>query len=308
MLETDATHDPARRSFVETANLARADFPLQNLPFGIFEPPGDNTGRGGVAIGDKILDIAAALEAGLVSGPAEKAASAAKGPSLNALMALGNRVAPACARGCATSSTPKARARQGRSARSRPHKPGVDGDAGRDRQFHRFSHLELPPRDPSFKGSGGCKFQEHAHRRHSRASSVRVSGGTITRPHGQWLGAENVVRFGPRRALDYELEVGAFIGLGNELGGPIALEDARSHMFGVCLLNDWSARDIQRWEYQAAWSLSGEKLRYHHFAVDRSLSTALRTFPRSPLSPARRIPIRSLTLTASAIAPRVEST
>ena len=83
---------------------------------------------------------------------------------------------------------------------------------------------------------------------HSRASSVRVSGGTITRPHGQWLDNENMMRFGPTRALDYELEVGAFVGIGNELGRPIPIEDAHTHIFGYCLLNDWSARDIQRAE------------------------------------------------------------
>ncbi len=83
---------------------------------------------------------------------------------------------------------------------------------------------------------------------HSRASSVRVSGGAITRPRGQWLDNESIMRFGPTRALDYELEVGAFVGIGNELGRPIPIEDARTHIFGYCLLNDWSARDIQRAE------------------------------------------------------------
>ena len=95
MLETDATHDPARRSFVEAANLSHADFPLQNLPFGIFKRGEDESSRGGVAIGDQIFDLAAAQEAGLFSGLAEKAAIAARGPTLNPLMALGNRAASA---------------------------------------------------------------------------------------------------------------------------------------------------------------------------------------------------------------------
>ncbi|MBV9755346.1 MAG: fumarylacetoacetate hydrolase family protein, partial [Hyphomicrobiales bacterium] len=83
---------------------------------------------------------------------------------------------------------------------------------------------------------------------HSRASSVRVGGRAIARPNGQWLDADNIMRFGPTRALDFELEVGAFIGLGNDLGAPIAIENARKHIFGYCLLNDWSARDVQRVE------------------------------------------------------------
>ena len=95
MLEIDATHDPARRSFVEAANLARADFPLQNLPVGIFKRPKDKVGRGGVAIGNQIFDVAAGLEAGLFAGLAEKAAVAASEPKLNALMRLGNRAASA---------------------------------------------------------------------------------------------------------------------------------------------------------------------------------------------------------------------
>jgi fumarylacetoacetase len=83
---------------------------------------------------------------------------------------------------------------------------------------------------------------------HSRASSVRVSGGTIGRPHGQWLDGQGGVQFGPTQALDYELEVGAYIGPGNALGEPVGIEGAREQIFGYCLLNDWSVRDVQRWE------------------------------------------------------------
>ena len=248
MLGTDATHDPARRSFVESANLARADFPLQNLPFGIFKRSGDEVGRGGVAIGDKILDLAAAQEAGLFSGLAEKAAVAAKGPVLNALMALGNHAASAL------------RARLGNllevdSRERRKIEPLLVPMSEASMQmpvavgnFTDFltSSYHSERLSPSGKVPPSFKTMPIAY--HSRASSVRLSGGTVTRPHGQWLDAENIMRFGPTRALDYELEIGAFVGAGNELGQPIAIEDARTHIFGYCLLNDWSARDIQRAE------------------------------------------------------------
>jgi fumarylacetoacetase len=81
-----------------------------------------------------------------------------------------------------------------------------------------------------------------------RATSVRASGEDVRRPNGQWRRADGTVQFGPCEQLDFELEVGMFVGRGNALGEPVAIDDATSHMFGYCLLNDWSARDIQRWE------------------------------------------------------------
>lgn len=248
MLETDATHDPARRSFVETANLARADFPLQNLPFGIFKRRGDEIGRGGVAIGDKILDLAAAQEAGLFSGPAEKAAVAARGPFLNPLMALGNHAATALRARLCNLLDADSRERE----KVEPHLvPMSEGSMQMPVALGNFtdfltSSFHSERLSPTGKVPPSFKSMPIAY--HSRASSVRVSGGTITRPHGQWLDNENMMRFGPTRALDYELEVGAFVGIGTELGRPIPIEDAPTHIFGYCLLNDWSARDIQRAE------------------------------------------------------------
>jgi fumarylacetoacetase len=248
LLDTDATHDPARRSFVETANLARADFPLQNLPFGIFKRRGDDTGRGGVAIGDKILDLAAAQEAGLFSGPAEKAAVAARGPFLNPLMALGNHVASALRARLCNLLDAESRERD----KVEPHLvPMSEASMQMPVALGNFtdfltSSFHSERLSPTGKVPPSFKTMPIAY--HSRASSVRVSGGTVTRPHGQWLDNESIMRFGPTRALDYELEVGAFVGIGNELGRPIPIEDARTHIFGYCLLNDWSARDIQRAE------------------------------------------------------------
>jgi len=248
VLGTDVTHDPARRSFVEAANLARADFPLQNLPFGIFKRPSDEVGRGGVAIGDRILDLARGHEAGLFSGAAEAGAAAAKGPVLNPLMALGNDVASALrARLCNLLDT-ESRERD----KVEPHlvpmsevsmqMPVAVGD------FTDFLTSSFHSERLSPTGKVPPSFKTMPIAYHSRASSVRVGGRAIARPNGQWLDADNIMRFGPTRALDFELEVGAFIGLGNDLGAPIAIENARKHIFGYCLLNDWSARDVQRVE------------------------------------------------------------
>ncbi|SED31032.1 fumarylacetoacetate hydrolase [Rhizobiales bacterium GAS191] len=252
MLETDATHDPARRSFVETANLARADFPLQNLPFGIFRRQGDKAGRGGVAIGDQIFDLAAAREVSLFSGLAETAAVAACEPKLNALMALGNQPAQAL----------RARLANLLDAEG-PERRKLEAMADRLLVPMAEAVMELPTTIGNFtdfltssfhserlapSGKVAANFKSMPIAYHSRASSVRVSGGTVLRPHGQWLDEAGAPHFGPSLALDYELELGAYIGAGNALGSPIALDDARAHIFGYCLLNDWSVRDVQRWE------------------------------------------------------------
>ncbi len=252
MLEIDATHDPARRSFVEAANLARADFPLQNLPFGIFRRPRDKVGRGGVAIGDQIFDIAAGLEAGLFSGLAEKGAIAASGPKLNALMALGNRAAAALRlRLCNLLDA------------DGPQRDKVEALADRLLVPMSQAVMELPVAIGNFtdfltssfhrerlapSGVVGANFKSMPIAYHSRASSVRISGESIARPNGQWLDAARAPQFGPTQRLDFELEAGAFIGPGNRLGEPVALDEARQQLFGFCLLNDWSARDVQRFE------------------------------------------------------------
>lgn len=251
MNDLDATHDASRHSFVEAANRADAEFPLQNLPFGVFRRPGQASGRGGVAIGDKIFDLAAAREAGFFSGAEEAAAAAAGGPTLNGLMALGNEAASILrARLCdlldATSSKRKAIEASGEAllvpmSAAEMMLPTQVGSFT-DFLTSGFHSTRLSP-----TGKLALNFMSMPIAYHSRASSVRA-GGTVTRPHGQWLGADNAVRFGPTRQLDYELEVGAFIGLGNALGHPVPVSKAPNYLFGYCLLNDWSVRDIQRWE------------------------------------------------------------
>jgi len=252
-MRLNETHDPARRSWVLTANHPGTDFPIQNLPLGIFCENG--FARAGVAIGDRILDLAAALDLGFFSGEAAVAARAASGGSLNNLMALGPR--------------PRSILRARLSDLLRLDSPErAQAEPHADRLLVRMSSAEmlLPARIGNFTDFVCSTF--HAQRAvrkpldsplapalchmpvayHGRASSVRISGEEVRRPHGQFKDSEGTVVFGPSRALDFELEVGAFVSTGNPLGSPISIDSAPAHIFGYCLVNDWSARDVQFWE------------------------------------------------------------
>ena len=251
MATLNETHDPKRRAWVAAANADGCDFPIQNLPFGVFARAG-GVGHGGVAIGDQIVDLAAAV--GLFSGAALEAAKAACGANLNALMALGN--APASALRARLSDL----LRDGgpddlRRIAGRALVPMADvtmllpARTGAFTDFLTSSyHTERggrasrpdSPLPPCFK------YLPVAY--NSRASSLRASGATILRPNGQWKHPDGEVRFGPTEALDFELEVGLFIGPGNPIGAPVPMSQIQDRMFGYCLLNDWSARDIQAWE------------------------------------------------------------
>jgi fumarylacetoacetase len=253
----DETHDPGRTSWVESAN-GHKIFPIQNLPHGVFSPDG-GTSRGGIAIGEKIFDVSAALEVGLFSGLALEAAQAASGRSLNAWL----ESAPAARRALRRrvgelldSNGTEAASLQGianrllhDAARCTLHLPARVGDftdffAG---IHHAYTAGTISrPENPLMPN---YKYVPVAY--HSRASSVRPSGGTVRRPNGQRKPPEQTAPdFGPCRNLDYELELGVWIGPGNALGAPIPIAEASSHIAGFCLLNDWSARDIQSWESQ----------------------------------------------------------
>ncbi|MCC7486694.1 MAG: fumarylacetoacetase [Burkholderiales bacterium] len=251
----DETLDPARRSWVATAN-DHPEFPIQNLPFGVFSPPG-GAPRGGVAIGGRILDLGAALDAGLFSGEAERAAAAAAGPVLNPLMALGAGPRAALRRRLSglLAADGAERARVERLApRLLParaectlHVPAAIGDytdffAGIHHASNSGKRIgREPPLMPNYKHVPVAY--------HSRASSVVVSGTPVRRPAGQRVRAgAGAPSFGPCERLDFELELGAWIGPGNALGEPVPVGRAAGHVVGLCLLNDWSARDIQRWE------------------------------------------------------------
>ena len=252
-MKLNETHDPARRSWVAAANHPGTDFPIQNLPFGIFREGG--TTRAGVAIGDRILDVAAALDLGFLSGEAATAARAASGDYLNGLMALGPRPASTL------------RARLSDLLRvDGPERPRVESHAGRLLVPMSSAEMLLPAKVGNFTDFVCSTF--HAQRAarkpldsplapvlshmpvayHGRASSVRISGEEVRRPHGQFKDAEGAIVFGSSKALDFELEVGAFVSTGNPLGSPIPIDSAPAHIFGYCLLNDWSTRDVQFWE------------------------------------------------------------
>lgn len=254
---SDETHDPSRRSWVESANDAAADFPIQNLPFGVFRRrEGGDAARVGVAIGDQILDVAACASAGFLTSEAALAARRCAQPQLNDLMMLGRSATAALRR--SLSAFLDASAERNGEDRSRVLVPMRDAELllpvriGDYTDFYAsIDHATnvgsmFRPDNPLLPNYKWVPIGYHG-----RASSIVVSGTNVRRPVGQTRdGANGPPTFGPSRRLDYELEVGAFIGVGNALGMPIAIDDADEHLFGLCLLNDWSARDIQTWEYQ----------------------------------------------------------
>lgn len=252
----DATHDPRRSTWVESAD-GHPDFPIQNLPFGVFSPPG-GLPRGGIAIGEEIFDIAVADAAGLFTGEAAHAGHAARGPSLNQLMALGagpRRALRARVSELLDADDAQRRRAQAVSGLIHParqctlHLPAAIGDytdfyAGIYHAAHVGALLRPEsPLPPSYK------YLPIAY--HGRASTVVASGTDFCRPVGQRKPRDAAVpRYEPSRNLDFELELGIWIGPGNALGAPIPIAAAEGHIAGFCLLNDWSARDIQGWEYQ----------------------------------------------------------
>jgi fumarylacetoacetase len=236
----DATHDPSLTSWVETANRPDSDFPIQNLPYASFRKPGEERVRVGVAIGDMLLDATQAVSI----------------ESLTAVLAM--------------SRAQRTSLRQRLSELLANYSP----EAERATMPLSEAELLLPCDIPNYtdfftsidhaRNAGGLfrpdqpltpnyKWMPVAY--HSRASSVVLGGTPVRRPWGQIVanspantGQKPV--YAPSRMLDYELEVGAFLGPGNALGQPIPIANAEDHLLGVCLLNDWSARDIQIWESQ----------------------------------------------------------
>lgn len=248
----DETHDIARASWVASAN-GHPMFPLQNLPLGVFSPD-EGGARGGIAIGDKIFDIGAALEAGLFAGPALFAAQAASGRSMNALLQAGPEARLAlrhAVSGLLAGDNAEAPKHAGRllhdAARCEMHLPARVGnftDFFAGIHHARAGGMINRPESPL---QPNYKYVPVAY--HSRASSVRVSGAPVRRPNGQRKPPDQAAPdFGPCRDLDYELELGVWIGPGNDLGTPVPIAEAGRHIAGFCLLNDWSARDMQRWE------------------------------------------------------------
>ncbi len=245
------THDPARRSFVESANAPDTDFSIQNLPFGVFKPE-IGTPRVGVAIGDQIFDVSAAAKS--FDGPAAELARDCGISYLNIPMQRGAAAFSAL-----------------RLALSRLLSV-EHGDRGLRKYLIPMASVQLvkPMTIPNFTDFYASVFHATNTGRafrpdnpllpnykyvpvayHGRASSVIVSGTPFKRPRGQRKGAnEAVPSYGPSRNMDFELELGMYIDTPNKLGEPIPVAKAAEHIFGFCLLNDWSARDVQAWEYQ----------------------------------------------------------
>jgi len=246
--QIDETHDPARSSWVEGAD-GHPDFPVQNLPYGIFSPPGGDV-RAGVAIGDRIFDLRAAAEAGLLPAGA---ASALGGTTLNALMALPaiDRVALRRWLSALFSDAGQREAVEPllhRAADCALHLPAAIGDytdfyVG----IHHATNIGklFRPDNPLLPN---YKYVPIGY--HGRASSIRPSGVPVARPQGQSKAPDaDAPVVGPSQRLDYELELGIWIGAGNALGERVPIAGAADHIAGFCLLNDWSARDFQAWEY-----------------------------------------------------------
>jgi fumarylacetoacetase len=258
MSQLNETHDPQRLSWVASANRADHDFPLQNLPFGVFSL-GREAPRGGIAIGDFIVDLAAGIEAGLFSGAALKAARQAATAPLNGFLALGGKARQSLrqqlftllAAGTAAGRKAEALAKHllVPMRHARLHLPCTIGDYTDfyASVYHATNVGRLFRPDAPLLPN----YKHVPIGYHGRASSIMASGASVRRPKGQRKApdAENP-DFGPSRRLDYETELGIWIGPGNRLGETIPIEQAAGHIAGYCLLNDWSARDIQAWEYQ----------------------------------------------------------
>ena len=245
------THDPARRSFVSSANAPDGDFPIQNLPFGVFRPAANMPPRVGVAIGDQILDVAAASSFG---GPAAEAAQACAAPNLNRLMSLGPLAWSALRLSLSRSLSAdrgdtSVRRHLTPMAKAELLLPVVIGDFTDfyASVFHATNAgRAFRPENPLLPNYTYVPVAYHG-----RSSSICVSGTPVKRPQGQRKPAsETVPSYGPSRNMDFELELGLYIGAPTKLGETVPIGKAAEHIFGFCLLNDWSARDIQAWEYQ----------------------------------------------------------
>ncbi len=251
--ELGRTHDPNRRSWVGSANRKGCAFPIQNLPFGAFQPAGRQA-RVGVAIGDRILDLRACERRGLLAHLRPEIREVCRARDLRPLMSLGRQAWEDLRR---TLSRILDRGNEPRNPEQLLADPKnvslrLPVRVGDYTDFYASIHHAtnvgklFRPDQPLLPN---YKFVPVAYS--GRASSLVVSGTATIRPAGQRKTPdEEEPVFGPTRQLDYELEVGFLVGPENERGCPVAIQEAEHLIFGLCLVNDWSARDIQAWEYQ----------------------------------------------------------
>lgn len=244
MTDLDHTHDPALTCWVPRAD-GHAQFPIQNLPLGVFEVSGQ--ARIGTAIGDHVLDISVLAE----TLPCSEALHST---TLNALFAQ-----PCSQRAALRQAISALLSDPTRRDTVTPHLHAqsdvtmlLPAQVGDYTDFYVGIHhatnigKQFRPDNPLLPN---YKYVPIGY--HGRASSVRASGEAVVRPKGQRKTPDaDMPDYGPSRRLDYELELGVWIAEGNALGDPVAIADAPRHIAGLCLLNDWSARDLQAWEYQ----------------------------------------------------------
>ena len=252
------THDPVLRSWVTSANQPDTDFPIQNLPFGRIRPMDADSWRIGVAIGDQILDLRLALEKGRWTAEVQSLLTPLAQGDLNTLMSQGARASHALRVALSHALRAGSPQQTALSACLLPQNRAemtLPCSIGDYTDFYTSIHHATTvgkffrPDNPLLPNYKWVPIGYHG-----RASSIRVSGQNFKRPKGQIKegGADSAAapQLAPCKRLDYELELGLFIGQGNLLGESIDIKQAEAHMFGVCLLNDWSARDLQSWEYQ----------------------------------------------------------
>jgi fumarylacetoacetase len=254
-MRLDHTHDLAAKSWVQSANASGTPFPIQNLPFAIFRRAGQGESfRGGVALGDFVVDLAALARTGLCEDLALAALQACAQPTLNEFFGMGpaawralRHALFAIFEGSAATSSAQAQACLIPLTEVEYGLPATIGDY--TDFYTSIDHARNVMKVMRPGASLAPNFQWMPVAYHGRASSIGVSGQPVRRPHGQRLPQGALTpEFAACAKLDYELELGIFIGLGNPHGAPIPLDEAEGHVFGLCLLNDWSARDIQAWE------------------------------------------------------------
>ena len=243
------------RSWIEVP--PEHDFPIQNLPYGVFEA--DRGPRVGVAIGDLVFDLAAAHDAGFFAATRFAPENVFRSQSLNAFMGAGKSVCSEVRHwitSLLSADNPTLREDQAMRGRLFVHRDAVrmrlpvrigdftDFYASKDHA----SNLGSMFRDPASPLTPNWLHMPIGY--HGRSSSILISGEDVHRPCGQTKADDALTpSFGPSKALDFELEMGFFVGEGNAPGLPIPISKASGHVFGMVLVNDWSARDIQRWEY-----------------------------------------------------------
>ncbi|MDO8771648.1 MAG: fumarylacetoacetase [Burkholderiaceae bacterium] len=250
------THNAATQSWLASANVAGCDFPIQNLPFAVCRRAGSSEAfRGAVAIGDQVIDLAQVSQTGCLDGLAAEAAATCAQPALNDFFAMGPAAWQALRHGLFALLEKSAAGQKVDALRTCliPQSSvefTVPARIGDYTDFYTsYNHaynvgVMMRPDDPV-----SANFHAMPIAYHGRSSSIGVSGQKFRRPMGQTVKPGSTEPFyGPCTRLDYELELGTYIGQGNAQGEPIALKDAEKHIFGLCILNDWSARDFQFWE------------------------------------------------------------